>query len=109
MSEMRAEFIPDGFDVFMTSSTKNTGYSGVCTYVRKSFLPEKAYLSIRESMLDIVFIHRILNSLTSEEVEEVENKYDSLFILACDQEGRVLLVQYSDLSILNVYFPAGVE
>lgn len=106
---MRAEFIPEGYDVFMTSSTKNTGYSGVCTYVKRSHLPEKAHLSIREYVPWISIINSILNSLTVEEKEEIENKYDSLFVMTCDQEGRVILIQYENISILNVYFPAGVE
>ena len=93
----------------MTSSKKNTGYSGVCTYVKRSLLPEKVYMSIREYVHWTSFINSILNSLTVDEKEEIENKYDSLFVMTCDEEGRVLLIQYENISILNVYFPAGVE
>ena len=53
---MRAEFIPSDYDVFMTFCTKNSGYAGVCTFIRRSLLPEKTYLSIQASGYLVVFI-----------------------------------------------------
>lgn len=102
---MRAEFIPSEYDVFMTFCTKNSGYAGVCTFVRRSFLPEKSYLSIQASLRYSELIHRILHLLNF----ELDEKYDDEFILECDQEGRVLLLEYSNVFILNIYFPAGIE
>ena len=55
-NEMRAEFIPSEYDVFMTFCTKNSGYAGVCTFVRRSLLPEKSYLSIQASCSYVEFI-----------------------------------------------------
>ena len=39
----------------------------------------------------------------------IDDKYDNELILECDQEGRVLLLEYSNVFILNIYFPAGIE
>ncbi|KNB41935.1 exodeoxyribonuclease [Blastocystis sp. subtype 4] len=79
----------------MTFCTKNSGYAGVCTFVRRSLLPEKSYLSIQA-------IFHLVNF-------ELDEKYDDELIQECDQEGRVLLLEYSNVFILNIYFPAGIE
>ena len=40
---------------------------------------------------------------------ELDEKYDDELIQECDQEGRVVLLEYSNVFILNIYFPAGIE
>ena len=47
--------------------------------------------------------------MSTDERESIEREYDSLFILECDEEGRVILLEYGNLFLLNIYFPAGTE
>lgn len=47
--------------------------------------------------------------LSVDERESIKKEYDSLFILECDEEGRVILLEYENVFLLNVYFPAGTE
>ena len=47
--------------------------------------------------------------LSVDERESIEKEYDSLFILECDEEGRVILLEYENVFLLNVYFPAGTD
>ena len=47
--------------------------------------------------------------LSVDERESVEKEYDSLFILECDEEGRVILLEYENTFLFNIYFPAGTE
>ena len=57
------------------------------------------------------FLVLCINSLASFILKRVSDKkkYDDELIQECDQEGRVLLLEYSNVFILNIYFPAGIE
>lgn len=99
INDISSEFIPEGFDVFCCECVRNSGYAGVMTFVRENMLPGLVFDSISK-FLDskyILFSHSILS------------KYDRDFITSVDEEGRVCLLFFDNLAVLNVYFPTGSE
>lgn len=45
MNDINSECIPAGYDAFSSHCSRNGGYSGVITYVRKNMLPSSVYYS----------------------------------------------------------------